>query len=607
MCTILAFNKHIVDELKQKITDTNRTLITTIPSMGYKYVSKYAYARKCQLYLRDGKPNKQLTFINKNSLANRTRQLCKELYTEILDSKVVAEYKSRLSEKEINDLHTSIVAELADLCDSVRMHCSFDWDESIDKISITSAAIEERLILDSYANIQEYLVQNKNINNNLNLADMVREVLQRRIDEFLALDGIDYDGVHYVGIEYIDMVMFPVIFTQRLTIPSNVEPYTDYVLCDECQDMNKLQQKLLKRLNTGKTRYIFVGDNKQAIYAFAGADTQSVRNLTREYNLRQLPLNICYRCPENVVRVAKTIVPELEWNIDREDKGEVKFKTRTEAYEQLQPNDIILCRKNSEVMGNYSKLAFELKKDVCLVNYELVNKLTNEIKYCIGKYLKYYELGFNVQVELKQQMDEYVRSLDTPMSPRDYNDLQTQKISELVNKKIATRPKINITTPTLDYLCMCIQEYKDEGEYTLVADDNNLTAMYCDKILYLIQKYKDEKHLTGSAKIIDFEQYLTTFFKYKKDNNNAIIISSVHQMKGGEADNVYIFDYPSFPYKFKSATDEQLIQENNLQYVALTRAKKNLYLVLLDESANDKASGLNEQCKLDIKMCLDAK
>ena len=51
-------------------------------------------------------------------------------------------------------------------------------------------------------------------------------------------------------------------------------------------------------------------------------------------------------------------------------------------------------------------------------------------------------------------------------------------------------------------------------------------------------------------------------------------------MKGGEADNVYIFDYPLFPYKMggnMSEDDEQ--QERNLKYVAVTRAKKNLYLV----------------------------
>ena len=74
------------------------------------------------------------------------------------------------------------------------------------------------------------------------------------------------------------------------------------------------------------------GDSKQAIYAFAGADTQSVQHLTKEYDLKQLPLNICYRCPENVVKLARLIVPQLEWNTSREDKGDVSVITQQEMY-----------------------------------------------------------------------------------------------------------------------------------------------------------------------------------------------------------------------------------------------------------------------------------
>lgn len=336
------------------------------------------------------------------------------------------------------------------------------------------------------------------------------------------------------------------------------------------------------------------GDSKQAIYAFAGADTQSIQNLTKEYDLKQLPLNICYRCPENVVKLAKTIVPELEWNVDREDKGEVSVLTQTELYGNIADNDLVICRKNSDVMAIYTKLAFDMKKNVCLVNSDLVNKLNNEIKSCINQYLKYYKLGFNIQVQLQDRLDKYIKSSSTPLTTTQYKDIQTKFIDELIKEKVASKPNDSITIPTLDYLKLCMQDYADNGSYSV--DESSLTTMYYDKILYLINKYEMEHPTKSKITLEEFESYLPDLFKYKQENKSSIVISSVHQMKGGESDNVYIYDYPAFPYQFKSLSDEQILQESNLQYVALTRAKKTLSLVLLDNDKYRKANELNAEC-----------
>src|SRR5699024_9201295 len=101
--------------------------------------------------------------------------------------------------------------------------------------------------------------------------------------------------------------------------------YLDYVLVDESQDLSILQQYFVRQLDTGSNRFIFVGDKYQAIYGFAGADTHSIDNIKKNFILKELPLNICYRCPENVIKLAKDIVPTIEWNKEREDEGIVKL------------------------------------------------------------------------------------------------------------------------------------------------------------------------------------------------------------------------------------------------------------------------------------------
>lgn len=257
-CTILAFNKHIVAELEEKMPDASMCNISTIPSIGLKFLIKYIYSQKCQWYLRDGKLDKIKPFLNRKNVVNRTKQICDELYTEMIKSSVNEIYNSSLNKAELDDLHKCIISDLANLCDSVRMHYDVEWNESLNKINVTDTAINHRLVVDNYSDLEEYVLNNAVLRDRFNVTELVRNTLQKRIDEFLSLEGVEYNGTTYIGIEYIDMVFFPVLFENRMSIPNNVIPFTKYICVDEAQDLNVAQQKLLKRLYTYGTRYIFV-------------------------------------------------------------------------------------------------------------------------------------------------------------------------------------------------------------------------------------------------------------------------------------------------------------------------------------------------------------
>lgn len=68
-----------------------------------------------------------------------------------------------------------------------------------------------------------------------------------------------------------------------------------------------------------------------------------------------------------------------------------------------------------------------------------------------------------------------------------------------------------------------------------------------------------------------------------KANGRAIALSTIHKSKGLEADNVFIIVPDKLPLSWKGQQDWEREQELNLKYVAITRAKKNLYYVRLDE------------------------
>jgi superfamily I DNA/RNA helicase len=70
---------------------------------------------------------------------------------------------------------------------------------------------------------------------------------------------------------------------------------------------------------------------------------------------------------------------------------------------------------------------------------------------------------------------------------------------------------------------------------------------------------------------------------FSDNEKDSITLSTIHKCKGLEADNVVIVIPNKLPLVWKNQLDWQFEQEMNLKYVAITRAKKKLYFVNLDE------------------------
>lgn len=69
-----------------------------------------------------------------------------------------------------------------------------------------------------------------------------------------------------------------------------------------------------------------------------------------------------------------------------------------------------------------------------------------------------------------------------------------------------------------------------------------------------------------------------------RENGDAIVMSTIHKAKGLEADNVFIVCPELLPFVYDKQQQWEFEQEMNLKYVAITRAKKNLYFVDVEES-----------------------
>lgn len=135
-----------------------------------------------------------------------------------------------------------------------------------------------------------------------------------------------------------------------------------HVIVDEAQDMNKAQLILAQLLLAEGGRLIYVGDPLQAIYGFRGAYSSALDDFAKEHGATVLPLNVTYRCPQSIVKLAQKYAPDFT-AAPEAPEGEV-FSNTTERHmlEQAGPGDFILCRANAPLMGICLKLLAQGKR-----------------------------------------------------------------------------------------------------------------------------------------------------------------------------------------------------------------------------------------------------
>jgi len=186
-------------------------------------------------------------------------------------------------------------------------------------------------------------------------------------------------------IDYGDMIYLPVAW--NLYAASEL----DWIMVDECQDLTKCQaQFVLECLCGDNTRVIAVGDPRQAIYGFAGADADSYPNLRQVLNAQEFPLSTCFRCPKSHIELAAKIVPQIEAK-EAAVEGTIRDIAPATLYELIKPNDFILSRKTAPLITVFFALITQ-KIPAVVRGRDLGKSMVSSIKK-IGKDCSFENLG----------------------------------------------------------------------------------------------------------------------------------------------------------------------------------------------------------------------
>lgn len=150
-----------------------------------------------------------------------------------------------------------------------------------------------------------------------------------------------------IGVDYPDMIFLPLAW--KLTA-------RDYELgvIDEAQDMTLAQLEIFERSVNG--RLCIVGDDRQAIFGFRGADSKSLDRLKAKLGAAELPLTASYRCGHAIIAEAQKLVPDIVAR-DTNPAGVVDACDEDQLPALVKPGDFVLSRTNAPLVSLVLKLA----------------------------------------------------------------------------------------------------------------------------------------------------------------------------------------------------------------------------------------------------------
>ena len=131
----------------------------------------------------------------------------------------------------------------------------------------------------------------------------------------------------------------------------------DYILVDEVQDFNACQIILVEKSLKPGGRIIAVGDENQSIFAFRAADSQAMTKIESHFTCVNLPLSICYRCPQTVIDFINSEFPGISFGGKPNNTKGILESISTQQFEDIvRDGNLVLCRNNAPLVKYAYKL-----------------------------------------------------------------------------------------------------------------------------------------------------------------------------------------------------------------------------------------------------------
>lgn len=467
---------------------------------------------------------------------------------------------------------------------------------------IYSYAVNTRQNLSSAIRIKLYPMQNGvQVEENVKkVKELIEPVIREYIEYKRSRRYIDYD----------DMLMaVATILKQNIELKTIVSSLYDHILIDEMQDTNPLQWLLLESF-MDNCHLFCVGDDAQSIYAFRGADFKSIHSFVdRVPNSDVYKLEENYRSTQEILDLSNWLLEESPLNYNKHlfahrgsgHKPVMQFVTNDwEEAEFITDN--ILCNVadglqykshmvlSRTIRGTRKVEAACMSKKIPYVIYggtgllrtrhvrdvvsalRIVANFRDELAWV--RYLKLWQgVGDVMASSLIEKMFAYStlqECIEIVKSSGIKDDTSYKLLEELIPFDHSPEEAISVAVKRFDNTLSRLYKSeqwswedrkKDFDALKLVArQSNNISSFITEYILDPVAEL---------SKVLAAE-----------DDNDKVVISTIHSAKGLEADICYVVSVmPGMFPSHKADSEDDIEEERRCLYVALTRAKDKLYLM----------------------------
>ena len=454
-------------------------------------------------------------------------------------------------------------------------------------------------LLNEIALVKQDNISIKNYYSNSISSDTFKKIYSDYESELEARGKLDFEDMLSLTYE---------LLSERSDILKAVQNRYRYILVDEFQDINFLQYNIIKLMAGEKQNITVVGDDDQSIYRFRGARPEIMLGFERDFrNVKKVFLDINFRSSTQIVNASTKLISFNSKRFPKSFKAKngdgapvslIEFKNPF-----LEVNSIIKdikdYIKSGQDINNIAVLYRTNLSPRLLIERLMRNNIPFTIRDAIPNLfdhwvakdiISYIKLAINMGdksdlLRISNKPNRYI-SRDSLSSSRanietlfDYYDDKSYMIKRIVELREHLRTIKNLKPATaLRYIRNVVgyDEYIEE-----YCDMNGVESDDCYSILGDLENSAAEYN-TFNDWFVHMDEYKDELIEARKksnENDKGVRLMTFHSSKGLEFDIVYIIDVNegSVPYKKAKGVDE-IEEERRMFYVAMTRARKKLFI-----------------------------
>jgi DNA helicase II / ATP-dependent DNA helicase PcrA len=402
-----------------------------------------------------------------------------------------------------------------------------------------------------------------------------------------------------------------------------------YIMIDEYQDTNTSQYEIIKLLGAMHENICVVGDDAQSIYSFRGATIQNILQFEKDYeDVTVVKLEQNYRSTKSILEAANQVIGNNKFQLPKTlwtEKGEgdkIKLvRTATDNEEGKFVADCIQEQKlrnhfqNSDFAILYRTNAQSRSFEESLRRMNIVYRIYGGVSFYQRKEVKDFIAYLRVVINpgdeeaLKRIVNYPARaigktSIDKAVLAANTHNITLWEVLEkahLYGYKAGTLEAIgNFVTLIKMAQSELAKKNAYEVAFTIGKSSGLVKELFNDKTAEGVARYENVQELLNSVKEFtetpmneedgevgekDLGTFLQTVSLYTdadntKEDPNSVKLMTIHAAKGLEFDCVFVggLEETLFPSAMSINTREELEEERRLFYVAITRARKKLWL-----------------------------